>query len=413
MKRLLGCLIAVALLGTAGERGSAPTPPNSELFSGIGTIETGLSDITGLPFTRPVPYGVMSKDQLRRYLEKRLHQTSKPADFRAEELVLKLLGLVPGDFDLRQNTIDLLTEQAAAFYDYNKKKLFILAGSGKDAEEQVALVHELAHAMADQHYPLAKFINEGLRSDDASTARQAVMEGQASWLMTAYVSKLGGGPADVPEGTLDLMTTELASTATDYPVLSNAPAYIRESLVFPYTAGMKFQDAVYRKLGRESFSEVFLHPPLSTQQIMHPDRYFTHVLPRIPDAPRIPEARQFRKLADGTLGELDYRILLSEYTGKEEGEQMASHFAGGTYELLELKRGRHPVLAFASTWDSAESARQFLTQYRRVLEGKWKTLAIETATAWTLEGHGDAGYFRVWIDGVTVNHLEGWASPLH
>jgi hypothetical protein len=409
MNRLLGCLIAAALAGTGAE----PASPNQELFSSIGKIETGLSAITGLPFNRPVPYGTMTKDQLRRYLEKRLHQTSKPSDFRAEELVLKLLGLVPGDFDLRQNTIDLLTEQAAAFYDYNKKRLFILEGSGKGADEQVALIHELAHAMADQHFPLAKFINEGLRSDDASTARQAVMEGQASWLMTAYVSKLGGGPAEVPESMLNLMTTELASTTGDYPVLSKAPPYIRESLVFPYTAGMRFQDAIYQKLHRESFSEVFLHPPLSTQQIMHPDRYFAHVLPRIPDLPHVPEARQFRKLGDGTLGELDYDILLSQYTSKEEGDEMASHFAGGSYELLERKRDHRPVLAYASTWDSEESAGKFLAAYRHVLEGKWKALKIETATPATLEGRGDAGYFRVWIDGATVNHLEGWESPLH
>ena len=52
----------------------------------------------------------------------------KPEDVRAEELTLKMLGLVPADFDLRKNTLDLLTEQAAAFYDYNQKKLFVLEG---------------------------------------------------------------------------------------------------------------------------------------------------------------------------------------------------------------------------------------------------------------------------------------------
>ncbi len=401
--------MAAALAGP----GWAGTLPNPELFSSIGKIEAGLSDITGLPFKRPVPYGVMTKDELRRYLEKRLRQTSKPSDFHAEELVLKLLGLVPEEFDLRQNTIDLLTEQAAAFYDYNKKKLFILEGSGKGAEEQVALIHELAHAMADQHFPLAKFINEGLRSDDASTARQAVMEGQASWLMTAYVSKLGGGPGNVPESMLNLMTTELASTSGDYPVLAKAPLYIRESLVFPYTEGMRFQDAVFRKLGRQAFSEVFLNPPLSTQQILHPDLYFSHAQPHIPDLPRVPDAREFRNLGDGTLGELDYRILLSQYIGKEDGEQMAAHFAGGSYELLEHKHDRHAVLVYASNWDSEEGARKFLADYHKVLEGKWKTAAIETASDTQIEGHGDAGYFRVWIDGATVNHIEGWASPLH
>ena len=117
---LLLIVLVVALLNAAD-------PPS--FFSEIGTIEAGLSSITGLRFKRPVPYGVLNKDQLRVFLEERIKKALKPADLRAEELTLKMLGLIPSDFDLRQNTVDLLTEQAAAFYDYNKKKLFVLEGS--------------------------------------------------------------------------------------------------------------------------------------------------------------------------------------------------------------------------------------------------------------------------------------------
>src|SRR5579871_1881481 len=211
MKRLLAGLLSTALLLTGAEW---------PLFSEIGTIEDGLSEITGLRFTRHVPYATITKEQLRRYLEERIQESIKPADMRAEELTLKMLGLIPSDFDLRQNTIDLLTEQAAAFYDYNKRKLFVLEGSEAGAEERMALVHELAHALADQHFPLKKYIREGSQSDDASTARLAVMEGQASWLMAAYLSKLAGGPADVPDGVLQLMTGTIEGSAGQYPVFS-------------------------------------------------------------------------------------------------------------------------------------------------------------------------------------------------
>src|SRR5258708_29531816 len=135
-----------------------------------------------------------------------------------------MLGLVPADFDLRQNTVDLMTEQAAAFYDYNKKKLFILEGTATGAEQRIALVHELAHALADQHFRLGKYIHEGLRSDDGSSARLAVMGRQAAWLMTAYMSKQAGGPAEVPEGMLELMSRSIASSAAQYPGVSKGPA---------------------------------------------------------------------------------------------------------------------------------------------------------------------------------------------
>ena len=403
MKRLLACLLLTAVL-----LGAAEWP----LFSEIGAIEQGLSEITGLRFTRHVPYALINKEQLRRYLEDRIKEI-KPADIRAEELTLKLLGLIPPDFDLRQNTVDLLTEQAAAFYDYNKRKLFVLEGSDAGSEERMVLVHELAHALADQHFPLRKYIREGSESDDGSTARLAVMEGQATWLMAAYLSKLGGGPAEVPDAVLQLMTNPTDSTPEQYPVFSQAPPYIRDSLVFPYNEGMLFQNAVFKKLGREAFAEVFRHPPVSTQQILHPDRYLAHSAPGMPDPPAVPEHRQVRELGDGTLGEFDFRVLLSQYTTKEEGEQAATHLTGGSYELYEYKHGKLPVLALTSAWDSEESAGRYLKLYGQVLKGKWKKLDIASQSATEITGHGDSGYFRIWKDGARVYQLEGLKSPVH
>jgi hypothetical protein len=92
---------------------------------------------------------------------------------------------------------------------------------------------------------------------------------------------------------------------------------------------------------------------------------------------------------------------------------LAAHLAGSSYELLEHKHAGFDVLAYASTWDSAESAAKFLEQYVRVLRGKWKQLDIESQTATRIEGRGDDTYFRVWIEGATVRHLEGLKSPVH
>jgi hypothetical protein len=395
----------------------APAPAQ-ELFTNIGHIKDGLSEITGLKFKHDVPYALISKDQLRQYLEQRLHETMKPDDARAEELTLKMLGLVPADFDLRKNTLDLLTEQAAAFYDYNQKKLFVLKGSGAgqsaatDTEERVALVHELAHALADQHFHLAKYIHEGMRSDDSATARQAVMEGQATWLMAAYIAREGGGKPEVPEAVLEMMKKSIEGSAVQqYPVFSQAPLYIRQSLVFPYAEGLAFQDAVFRKLGREAFSEVFIRPPASSGQILHPERYLGRGGSVTPIPPHL-ESRDFRKLADGTLGELDFRVLLSEYTTAAEGEALAAHLAGGSYELFEHKHEKFPVLGVASTWDSPETAGMYFAEYRKVMQGKWKKLEMAKETPEIVEGQGDSGYFRVWINGTTVNQIEGWKTPI-
>ncbi|MGD0302736.1 MAG: hypothetical protein ABSE86_37170 [Bryobacteraceae bacterium] len=176
---------------------------------------------------------------------------------------------------------------------------------------------------------------------------------------------------------------------------------------------MLFQNAVFRKLGRDSFSEVFLHPPASTQQIFHPDLYLAHHAPSNPTPPRVPEPHAFRTLAEGNLGEFDYRVLLSQYASDDQGKALATHLAGSSYAVLEHKHEKFPVLVYASTWDSPESARQYFELYSKVLQGKWKKLDMESQTASELTGHGDSGYFRAWLDGSTVNHIEGWKSPLH
>jgi len=408
MKRLSAFILALV----AARLLAAPAPPE-ELFARIGAIKEGLSAITGLEFRRDVPYATMTKDQLRKYLEKRLGDTMKPEEVRAEELRLKMLGLVPHDFDLRGNTLDLLTEQAAAFYDFDQKRLFVLKDAGDGQEERIALVHELAHALADQHFHLSKFIHEGTKSDDGVTARQAVMEGQATWLMAAYLAREAGGPAEVPAVAIEAMKKSVQSSSEEqYPVFSQAPLYIRESLVFPYGEGLAFQDAVFRKLGQRAFAEVFVRPPLSSGQILHPERYLGRGGVANPQPPSPPGPHEFRKLTDGTLGEFDFRVLLTQYTNAEEGAAAAEHLLGGSYELLEHKREKFAVLGVASAWDSKEAAQKYFELYGRVMRGKWKKLEITSETAGQVEGRGDSGYFRVWLDGATVNQIEGWKRPV-
>src|SRR5437870_2474196 len=105
---------------------AAPLLSQVGVSAGLAEIETTLSQITGLKFHKAVPYSVIDKSQLHNFLEERMRVAVKPADIHAEETTLKMFGFLPADYDLKKATIELLTEQAAAFYDYHKKRLFIL-----------------------------------------------------------------------------------------------------------------------------------------------------------------------------------------------------------------------------------------------------------------------------------------------
>jgi hypothetical protein len=150
----------------------------------------------------------------------------------------------------------------APFYDYDRKKLFITDTTSSETQEPV-LSHEIAHAIADQNYNLAKYIKAGRKSDDGATARLAVMEGQATWLMSELLArKMGQSLKDSPV-LLAMMSGATEGGAGQYPVFDNAPLYLRLTLVFPIP-GHALQCAVFDRNGTNGF-QVFLKPPVSTQ----------------------------------------------------------------------------------------------------------------------------------------------------
>src|SRR5580700_2150874 len=328
--RVKALVLALLLAGAAAAQSGVDISQAREIFGEIGGILQDLHDITGFKIKHRVPAEIITRDKVKDFLEQRLKEASSPDEIRVEELTLKKFGLVPQDFDLAKNTVDLLTEQAAAFYDFHRKRMFITDWT-PSATREPALVHELGHALADQNVNLDKFIKQGRSSDDGSLARLAVMEGQASWLMAEYLARKAGQSLATSPALLDAMARSVETGAGEFPVFEGEPLYLRQTLVFPYTKGLLFQNAVYERSGKSAFGEVFRHPPLSTQQILHPDTYFSYLIPTHPALPQLPESHGYKRIADGTVGELDHSILLEQYVGRDESAAASPHWRGGDY----------------------------------------------------------------------------------
>lgn len=404
LSRIVSILVIAALsCWLTGARTKAERDP---LFAQINSIVKSLSEITGWPEKHPVPYGRMDKRQLRRFLTKRIKKTLKPEEIRADEMALKLFGLVPQDFDLRKSTIDLLTEQAAAFYDYDAKKLFLLDDSGFDSET-TTLAHELSHALADQHFNLGKFMDETPSNDDENLAHTAVVEGQASWLMLAYDLKQAGQPPVPTAEMLKSVVDSSEGSMADYPILKNSPMYIQQSLLFPYTSGTLFFDAVYRKMGKPAFTAVFAQPPVDSAQIIHPDRYFAHVAETRPELPKLLLSNHSKELTEGSVGEFDHRMLLRQYISEREAGRLSGHLRGGQFEVLATGREKRPVLEYVSQWDSAEHAAQFFGDYKKIIRAKWKHCDHTAVSRTSFSGSADNGYFVTTLAGDTVTSVEG------
>src|ERR1700678_1464571 len=260
-----------------------------ELFRSVDEILSFVSADTKLPIEHSVKRKLISRDEVNRYLREKFDEDEGAKRMERSEIVLKKFGLLDRDFHLRPFLLSLLTEQIAGFYD-NKTKTVNLLDWIEPDEQKPVLAHELTHALQDQKVGLTKWSsvsmngpshnvqddNRHLQVDEADTARSAVAEGQAMAVFVDYTLKPSGKTlADSPE-IADRLKEQVADTSGS-PVMARAPLLLQESLLFPYSEGLNFEQSILVKAGKEAaFADVLANPPSSSFEIMHPEAYMAH-----------------------------------------------------------------------------------------------------------------------------------------
>ncbi len=380
------------------ERGAA-------LFSRVDAMLADVREIMHFGASRPIRRSLISRKQINELIDKRLAEAVRPDEIRREETFLKLFGLVADDFDLKQALVDVLTEQATALYDYKTRNLYLSTWTPQDLQE-FALVHELVHAVADQRFGLEKFVKKSKTADE-DLARSAVIEGQASWVMTEWVMRQGG--QSLAENRLLAVASAAASRieAKDYPVYAQAPLYIRETMIFPYADGLLFQQSLIERYGKEGFTRVFEQPPLSTQHILQPELYHAGVKPAAAALPALRRPKGYKKIQEGVLGQLDHEVLLRRHLGEDREFPVAEKWRGANYEMYERRRSGAVLLRYASRWADDEAAAEFFQLYRQVCESKWDGFAADGEAPDAVSGTAPNGRFVLSRKGALVQALEG------
>ena len=323
-------------------------------------IERQVVAIRGLNFKTPVDYNVLTRAQIKATISGKLAEVFSEQEFADMTAALAVLGLLPEGFPLRQKYIDLLGEQVAAFYDQHQHKLFMYEDASlENSQNRVVLAHELTHALQDQHFGLKRLPLEIKTNDDMAAAASALVEGEATLVMSEYMMKNLSLKA--------LKDNVVASVTQNMSELSNAPRYLREMLVFPYLRGQEFCSSLYGGGGYEAVSAAYQHPPTSTAQILHPEKFFRE--PREePVAIEWPDLMVNGKVpsADNTLGEMGTRIQIAQFTDDRTGEDAAAGWRGDRYVCYEGGRG----LAWKSVWVSEADAAEFLAAEMRVIAAR-------------------------------------------
>ncbi|MGH9680329.1 MAG: hypothetical protein ACRD4Y_10295, partial [Candidatus Acidiferrales bacterium] len=330
-----------------------------------------MSKLISLPILSPLKKSVRSRDEIRAYLLRKMNE-DKDADKRyADQKTMEKFGLLPKDYPLDQMMIKILTEQIAGLYDPDSQEFFI-ADWTSPADERMVMSHELTHALQDQHFHIDKWTDAAKPNDDAELARDAVIEGSAMAAMIDYMLDGKGSIRDLNDFDPSLLMGDMSSS----PELSKAPKVIQDELLFPYLAGIQFtQHLLKASNGWPDFYQVFSKPPVSTQQIMHPDLYLHDVVPpqmELPDTKAL-LSPDWKKLEENDMGEFGLQEILKQYLPKDRSTELAATWSADRYALLENQKDKRTMLVFEVRLASDADAARFFGAYSELLELKYDT----------------------------------------
>ena len=320
--------------------------------------------IRGLKFMAPVKTVEIDRSDLPSHLRTQF-QKSLPYSTSEWGDILRALRLIaPDEKDeaIVSSLLDLYQQQVLAYYDppsrtfYTVKQLpeamasLPMAGTLSEGVN----VHELTHALQDQHFHIGRR-DEELRNDaDAQLAYHALIEGEASLVMLAYMIEQNGGSLD------DLLSSDTLlgalSTAATQTMPSDGPKYFTEMLKFPYIDGLKFVIDAYRRGGWKELDRVYANPPQSTREILHPSDYFEHRFApaAFNDKPAIPVPQ----------------LLSVEHLGEWHWRLIAGSADGWKSDRVTIAQNRfcEPTVLVETKWDSGRDAQKFFDEYTHTLD---------------------------------------------
>lgn len=322
-------------------------------------IEQQTSELRGLQFKHSVRYKEMPRAQLREYLVGKVREQYTPQELHNYERSLAAFGLLPEGTDLLDAIISMYDEQVAAFYVPEERALYTFQEQVWSSNiDRMLLSHELTHALQDQNYDLTKFPLKDKNNDDLVLATSALIEGDATVLMTRWYVE-NAGP--------DKMLTDLASMLRQNTAkLLAAPEYLRAMLLFPYQEGQQFVTALTVAGGTKALDEAFRHPPTSTHEILHPDKFLHDRHEPVPVEVPAVATNEWRLIGNNVLGEFGIRSMLQQQLSPWQSQLIAQGSSGDRYHIYERATNGPTGLVWTSAWASEQEAIDFADAYAKL-----------------------------------------------
>jgi hypothetical protein len=374
---------------SAAQRGPKPEETEDRQH-----IEQQTSELRGLSFKKPVTYKMIERSQLRGVLVEKVREQYTDQQFHDYSRSLAALGLIPENTDLFNVIVSLYGEQVAAFYAPDERALYtfkdLVFSSNLD---KMLLSHELTHALQDQNFDLQKFPLKIKDNDDLALATSALVEGDATMLMTRwYVENVD------PSKMLGDVGAMLGQNTAK---LREAPPYLRELLMFPYQQGQQFAMTLFVSGGTAAIDAAFRNPPTCTKDILHPEKFLQQrATPEHIDLPPL-DSKDWRLIGNNTLGEFGTRFILQSALGAYDAQMLAQGWNGDRYQVYEHGTNGPTAFVWVTAWEDEREAGEFEDAYKKVVKQRGGPADVGLHTQRdgkhvTVLQSADAGFISLW-----------------
>lgn len=323
-----------------------------------------LAGVRELPPVEQFPVTFPSEREIALYLLQRY------GDLRPQEALdfYGWLGLVPWLDPLPLPDVTAQAARLFSLYVPAGRQVLLVAGRGPATpDDELALVHTLAHALQDNAFllgdgaepPRVPLTAACRPTADAALALRALLEGDAV-LTTARYAGVDTDPQEVDR----LARLAAGAEEPSFAPLSNVAAF-EEIRLFPFREGARFVAALYADGGWAAVNRAYAAPPCTTQEVLHPERYQSRRPPLEPAVPDLTAAlgQGWGLTRRDTVGEFLVGLHLAAYLDDDEAARRAADgWAGDTFTLWEDGTGRR-VIVWRLVWENRNEAVEFARAY--------------------------------------------------
>jgi hypothetical protein len=220
-----------------------------------------------------------------------------------------------------------------------------------------SLVHELTHILQEDYSITAR-----PKTFDGDKAIKSLTEGDATFMADTFRGE-GVYPSIssiIPDEKILSIPLQLMFSGEIQPSL---PSTINDLNRFPYLYGAKFVEVLYERGGWEAVDEAYENPPNTTEQVMHPEKYFAQEDAHIVEAPTIIVDWNLKKTE--RFGEYFILVKLNNWIPIKEAEEAAEGWGGDN--LTYYERDDEYLITWNISWDSTDDANEFYIAFQRMM----------------------------------------------